>query len=139
MTRNKFLPRETKSVRNATELRKNLTKQERHLWYDFLKLLPVHFYRQYTIEKYIVDFFCPKANLAIEIDGSDVSAAVSDLVFCHVSVPCFIGLRFKRCWLVISFNHYVVKYSINIGSCKGDFEKKRLKFRKKTAKMRNNP
>ena len=70
MTRNKFLPRETKSVRNATELRKNLTKQERHLWYDFLKLLPVHFYRQYTIEKYIVDFFCPKANLAIEIDGS---------------------------------------------------------------------
>ena len=70
MARDKFLPRNTKSVHNATELRKNLTKQERHLWYDFLKSLPVHFYRQYTIEKYIVDFFCPRANLAIEIDGS---------------------------------------------------------------------
>lgn len=70
MARNKFLPRDGQSVHNASNLRKNLTKQERHLWYDFLKSLPVHFYRQYTIEKYIVDFFCPKANLAIEIDGS---------------------------------------------------------------------
>lgn len=70
MSREKFLPRNGHSTHNARELRKNATKQEKHLWYDFLRQLPVHFYRQYTIEKYIVDFFCPKANLAIELDGS---------------------------------------------------------------------
>ncbi len=64
------MPRNGHSTHNARELRKNATKQEKHLWYDFLRQLPVHFYRQYTIEKYIVDFFCPKANLAIELDGS---------------------------------------------------------------------
>lgn len=65
-----FPPRNKKVKALAKGLRKNLTKQERHLWYDFLKSLPVQFYRQYTIESYIVDFYCPKALLAIELDGS---------------------------------------------------------------------
>lgn len=55
---------------NAKVLRKNMTRQEKHLWYDCLKLLPVQFYRQYAIENYILDFYCPKARLAIELDGS---------------------------------------------------------------------
>ena len=54
----------------ARELRKNMTKQERHLWYDFLRNYPVRFLRQKIIENYIVDFYCRKANLIIEIDDS---------------------------------------------------------------------
>ena len=70
MNRKEFLPRHAKAVNNAKILRRNATKQENHLWYDFLRKLPVRFYRQYTIENYIVDFFCPKANLVIELDCS---------------------------------------------------------------------
>ncbi|MBQ7296290.1 MAG: endonuclease domain-containing protein [Clostridia bacterium] len=57
-------------IPNAKELRKNMTPQERHLWYDFLKSLPVTVKRQQVIGKYIVDFYIAKANLVIEIDGS---------------------------------------------------------------------
>ena len=51
-------------------LRKNMTKQERHLWYDFLRGYFVRFIRQKIIGNYIVDFYCAKANLVIELDGS---------------------------------------------------------------------
>ena len=57
-------------VNNAKALRKNMTKEERHLWYDFLKDYPVKFYRQKVMGKYIVDFYCSSAKLAVEIDGS---------------------------------------------------------------------
>ena len=55
---------------NARTLRKNMTKEERHLWYDFLKTYPVRFLRQKVIDNYIADFYCHKARLIIEIDGS---------------------------------------------------------------------
>jgi len=51
-------------------LRKNMTPEERHLWYDFLKTYPVRFNRQKIIGKYIVDFYSAKAKLIIELDGS---------------------------------------------------------------------
>ena len=51
-------------------LRKNMTKEERHLWYDFLKSQPVMFKRQKIIGNYIVDFYCAKEKLVIELDGS---------------------------------------------------------------------
>ncbi|MBR2108830.1 MAG: endonuclease domain-containing protein [Ruminococcus sp.] len=54
---------------NARLLRKNMTVQERRLWYGFLKNLPVHFRRQKVIDIYIVDFYCDELKLAIEIDG----------------------------------------------------------------------
>ncbi len=57
-------------VPNAKTLRKNMTKEERHLWYDFLKDYPVRFIRQKVLGKYIVDFYCAKAGLIIELDGS---------------------------------------------------------------------
>lgn len=47
-----------------------MTKEERHLWYDFLKQLPVTVYRQKVIGHYIVDFYCASAKLVIELDGS---------------------------------------------------------------------
>ena len=54
----------------ARALRKNMTKEERHLWYDFLKDYPVKWYRQRSIDRFIVDFYCSKAKLIIELDGS---------------------------------------------------------------------
>ena len=47
-----------------------MTRQERHLWYSFLKKYPVKFYRQRVIDHYIADFYCSKAKLIIELDGS---------------------------------------------------------------------
>ena len=54
----------------AKTLRKRMTKEEKHLWYDFLKKLPITVHRQKVIGKYIVDFYCAQASLVIEIDGS---------------------------------------------------------------------
>ena len=54
----------------AQELRRNMTKEERHLWYDFLKKLPVKFNRQKVIGSYIVDFYSAEAKLVIELDGA---------------------------------------------------------------------
>ncbi|MBQ8390349.1 MAG: endonuclease domain-containing protein [Oscillibacter sp.] len=54
----------------ARELRKNMTKEERHLWYDFLKPYPVRFSRQKILGSYIADFYCAEAKLVIELDGS---------------------------------------------------------------------
>lgn len=57
-------------VPNAKSLRKNMTKEERHLWYDFLKDYPVRFSRQKVLGKYIADFYSAKAGIIIELDGS---------------------------------------------------------------------
>ena len=51
-------------------LRKNQTKEEALLWNAFLKKYPLQFRRQYVIGEYIVDFYCHKAKLVIELDGS---------------------------------------------------------------------
>lgn len=55
---------------NARTLRKNMTKEERHLWYDFLKQLPIMVHRQKVIGHYIVDFYIAERKLAIELDGT---------------------------------------------------------------------
>ena len=57
-------------TKNAKVLRKNMTKEERHLWYDFLREYPVRFLRQKVIDCYIVDFYCHQARLIVELDGS---------------------------------------------------------------------
>jgi len=51
-------------------LRKNATKEENLLWYNFLRKYPERFRRQYVIGNYIVDFYCHKAKLVLELDGS---------------------------------------------------------------------
>ena len=55
---------------NAKNLRKSPTKEERRLWYGFLRTYPIRFLRQKVIDNYIVDFYCHKARLIIELDGS---------------------------------------------------------------------
>ena len=57
------------NVMLARALRKEMTPWERKLWYCFLKTYDVRFQRQKTIGKYIVDFFCAKAGLIVELDG----------------------------------------------------------------------
>jgi very-short-patch-repair endonuclease len=57
-------------TRNAQRLRIGMTKEERHLWFDFLKDLPINFNHQKVIGRYIVDFYCASANLVVELDGS---------------------------------------------------------------------
>ena len=55
---------------NAQSLRRNMTKEEKHLWYDCLKKLPITVKRQKVFGKYIADFYIPKAKIIIELDGS---------------------------------------------------------------------
>ena len=54
----------------AKHLRKEMTKEERHLWYDYLRTYPVRFSRQKILGKYIADFYCAEAKLVVELDGS---------------------------------------------------------------------
>ena len=64
------LPRNGRLLDNARSLRREMTKEERHLWYDFLRTHPAKFYRQKIVGNYILDFYCHTARLAIELDGS---------------------------------------------------------------------
>ena len=58
------------NIKYAKDLRKNATSQEKHLWYDFLSTYDVRFQRQKAIDNFIADFYCHKARLIIELDGS---------------------------------------------------------------------
>ena len=64
-----MLPYNKKLVKNAQRLRKNQTKEERLLWYNFLKKLPFTVHRQHTVENYIVDFYIAEKKTVIELDG----------------------------------------------------------------------
>ena len=59
-----------KNIPLAKDLRKNATRQEKHLWYDFLSKYKIRFQRQKAIDNFIADFYCHKARLVVEIDGS---------------------------------------------------------------------
>ena len=65
-----FISYNGKLQNNARSLRKNMTPEERHLWYDYLRNYPLKFYRQRIIDSYIADFYCREAKLVIEVDGS---------------------------------------------------------------------
>ena len=64
------LPKNNDLLKNARSLRKEMTPQELRLWYRFLRQHPVKIYKQRIIGEYIVDFYCHRARLVIEIDGS---------------------------------------------------------------------
>lgn len=59
-----------KNIVLAKNLRKSATREEKHLWYDFLSSYGIRFQRQKSIDNYIADFYCHKAKLVIELDGS---------------------------------------------------------------------
>ena len=64
------MERNEKLTGNARNLRRNMTKEEAHLWYQFLCRYKPRFHRQYVIGNYIADFYCHKAKLVVELDGS---------------------------------------------------------------------
>ena len=64
-----MIPYNKKLVSNARTLRKNMTPEEKHLWYDFLKRLPYNVRRQHNIGDYIVDFYIAEKKIVIEVDG----------------------------------------------------------------------
>ena len=57
------------NVENARQLRKDMTPWERKLWHCFLKTYPIRFQRQKCIDRFIVDFYCAKVKLIVELDG----------------------------------------------------------------------
>ena len=63
-----FLPYNPKLIEKAKKLRKNMTPAESKLW-KFLRTFPLKMWRQKPISHFIVDFYCPKLKLVIEIDG----------------------------------------------------------------------
>ncbi len=65
-----MIPKNRNMLPRARELRRNMTPQERKLWYMFLRKYPVKFYKQRIIDSFIADFYCHAAKLVIEIDGS---------------------------------------------------------------------
>ena len=70
-----MIPYNKKLITNAKALRKNMTKEEKHLWYDFLKRLPLTVRRQHNIENYIVDFYIAEKKIVIELDGAQHTTA----------------------------------------------------------------
>jgi len=64
------LKKNNKLLNIARILRRNMTRQEKHLWYDFLRHYPVKIYKQRIIDNFIADFYCHSALLIIELDGS---------------------------------------------------------------------
>ena len=63
------LPYEQDLIPRARELRKEMTPQERRLWYVFLSKQRPRFQRQKVISGFIVDFYCHAARLVVEVDG----------------------------------------------------------------------
>ena len=57
-------------IARARQLRREMTREERHLWYDFLRDYAPRFTRQKIVEPYILDFYCCAVGVAIELDGS---------------------------------------------------------------------
>ncbi len=84
----------------AKDLRKNMTPQEKKLWYKFLSKYPIRFQRQKAIDNYIVDFYCHSARLAIELDGSQHrsrSGKISDNLRTDILKDCGIHvIRFSN-------------------------------------------
>ena len=100
MSKEKPIPRDLHSRHNARTLRNNPTKEENHLWYDFLRSYPVRFHRQYVVENYIVDFFCPKAKLVIELDGNQ-----------HFTTDRAVDYDLKRTKDIEKYGFIVLRYS----------------------------
>ena len=92
---------EQKDLRKRSQdLRKQMTKEERHLWYDYLKTYPVQFKRQYSVGPYFVDFYCYKARLVVELDGSqhcEIQAMEYDRIRTdYLQKQGFLVLRFSN-------------------------------------------
>ena len=93
----------------AKKLRKDMTREERHLWYDFLKTYPVRFTRQKVLGKYIADFYCAQAKIVIELDGSqhyeDENAEMDDERTTFLQGYGLKVLRIPNNWIMREFQN----------------------------------
>ena len=64
------IKKNNKLLEKARSLRRDMTRYEKHLWYDFLRYYPIKIYKQRIIDNFIADFYCHQARLVIELDGS---------------------------------------------------------------------
>jgi len=102
------LPRNSRLTSNSQKLRREMTKQEKDLWWRFLRKLPITIKRQKVIGNYILDFYCHKAELAIELDGGqhfEDSGLVSDSLKEHYLTN--LGIE------VIRFTNHEVDYQFD--------------------------
>ena len=83
----------SKLTKHSQQLRKEMTAEEKKLWYQFLKKLPLTVHRQKVIGNYIADFYCAKAALVIELDGTQhfetdgqKADAERDAYFCSLGI-----------------------------------------------------
>ena len=65
-----YIPYNKNLIQKARNLRNNATPEENKLWYQYLAKSPIRFIRQKPIDNYILDFYCPKKKIGIEVDGS---------------------------------------------------------------------
>ena len=96
-----------KLTKLSQTLRKNATKEENLLWYNFLRRHPYQFRRQYKIGNYIVDFYCHRAKLAVELDGSQHyeadGAAMDALRTEYINAQGVVVIRFSNLDVVRRF------------------------------------
>ena len=95
-----MLEYDKKLTPNAQKLRKEMTAEERQLWYLFLRRVPLTVNRQKTIGRYIVDFYCHQAGLVIELDGSqhyEAEGIASDQVRDAYLRSCGVLIRLPLC------------------------------------------
>ena len=71
------LPYNPKLKERARVLRRGMTNAEKKLWHQCLRGFPVQWYRQKPLDHFVVDFYCPKLNLVIEVDGEIHSSAAA--------------------------------------------------------------
>ena len=64
------IPYEKDMTQIAQTLRKNMTPEEKKLWYQYLRDYPARFKRQKPFGRYVLDFYCASAKLSIELDGA---------------------------------------------------------------------
>ena len=88
----------------AKNLRKNMTNEEKTIWYDFLNKITPRFHRQKIIGSYIVDFYRPKLKLVIEIDGVQ-HYDIANSIYDNERTQFFEGLGLS----VIRFDNFDIK------------------------------
>ena len=108
----------------ARNLRNNMTPEEKHIWYDFLKLLPITVNRQKVIGDYIVDFYVPSHKLVIEIDGiqhksreSEIADAERDAYLSSLGVRV---ARYPNDAIRNEFNYVCTDILRHVGLCFAD-------------------
>ena len=112
------MERNQKLTHLSQSLRKNQTKEEALLWYNFLRKYPLPFRRQYVIGDYIVDFYCHKAKLVVELDGAqhyEIAYTQKDTIRTrYLNEQGLFVLRFSNRDVLRDFNGVCEKIELSI-------------------------